>query len=461
MNPLQVLLILRAHYKIALIVFVLTIAVGLGISLLMPKQYITTTSLVFDVKSPDPVAGMLLPVVPGYMATQVDIIKSDRLAQQVATALKLDQNPALKQQWKEATDGEGNLQLWVGELLQKGLIVTPATGASIINISYAAGDPSFAAAVANTYAQLYIDTNIELRVDPARQYARWFGDQAKLMREKLEKAQAALSEYQQEKGIVTKDEQMDAETSKLNDLSAQLTLAQGQTVEVRSKANSGADALPEVNQNPLIQGLKTDIARQEAKLREAAENLGQNHPQYQRMEVEIAALKNQLAVEKLYITNSFAASKSVALDKESQIKAAIAAQKKKLLELKSGRDQLAVLQRDVDAAQNAYDGVIKRYNQTSLESQVTQTNVSVLNPAVEPPEPASPNIRKNMAASVLLGLLLGGGAAFLLELLDRRIRSAGDLAEMLQVPVLAVLERPRSPSRLLGFARQTLRLEFK
>ncbi|HQR03419.1 MAG: chain length determinant protein EpsF [Proteobacteria bacterium] len=462
MNPLHLLLILRAHWKVAFGVFLFTLVVGITVTLLMPKQYVTSTSLVFDVKSSDPVAGAFLPVVPGYLQTQVDIIKSDHIAQQVVTALKLDQSPTLKRRWQDETGGKTNLQYWIGELLQKGLMVSISNGTNIISISFAAGDPSFAAAVANAYAQAYIITNIELKVDPARQYSRWFGDQAKVMRENLEKAQAALSEYQQEHGIVSKEEHLDTEMARLNELTAQLTQAQEQAVEVRSKQNAKSDELPDVNQSSMVQSLKTDIARQEAKLQEAGENLGVNHPQYQRMAAELATLKAQLQSEKNAIVSSLSTSKNIALSKESQLRAAIESQKKKLLELKGGRDRLAVLQRDVDAAQSAYDTVIKRYNQTSLESQVTQTNVSVLNPAIQPPEPASPNIKKSLAMTLLLALILGGGAAYLLELLDKKVRTVDDLVEMLQVPVLAVIEGPRRSNRLVEIARQQLlRLESK
>src|SRR5205814_2250747 len=153
------------------------------------------------------------------------------------------------------------------------------------------GDPAFAAAVANAFAQAYIEASIELRTDPARQYARWFGEQDKALRENLEKAQARLSEHQQTYGIVASDERLDSEVTKLNDLSAQLTVIQGQAAEARSKQRSGSasSTLPEVVQNPLIQTLKTDIARQAAKLQEVAGNLGKNHPQYQRMESELAS----------------------------------------------------------------------------------------------------------------------------------------------------------------------------
>ena len=454
MNPLQILRILRAHYLVALILFIVTVAIGVTVSLLMPKRYTTTTTLVFDVKSPDPVLGQLLPLGQGFVATQSEIIRSDRVAQRVVRTLRLDENPALKRQWQADTEGKGSLNVWVAELLQKGLQVTPAAGGStIINLSYSAGDPAFAALVANAFAQVYIDTNIELRVDPARQSARWFGEQGKAGRESLESAQTKLSEFQQQKGIVVRDEQVDTEMAKLRDLSAQLTVLQNETRDTLSKQRSGSDSLPEVMQSSVVQTLRGDIARQEAKLQETAANLGKAHPQYQRMEAEIAALKNQLEAESKSVARGFGAAGNVGKAREASLQAAIAAQKAKILQLRSERDQLAVLQRDVDAAQSAYEGVTRRFNQTSLESQLTQTNVSVLNPAVEPTEPSSPNFKKNMSITVLLGLLLGGGAAFLLELLDRRVRSADDLAEMLQLPVLAVITPPRKPGRLLFWRR--------
>lgn len=460
MNPLQFLLILRAHYKVVLYTLVGAVLVGGAVCLLQAKQYTTATILVFDVRA-DPVAGMLLPATPGYMATQVEIINSDRVALKVVKLLKLDESPAVKQQWVKATEGKGDIAMWVGELLRRSLIVAPSRDSNTMTVTYSASVPGFAAVVANSFAQAYIDTNIELKVAPARQYSHWFGDQGMVLRASLEKAQARVSEFQQAHGIVSKDEQQDAELAKLNALSAQLTVVQGQTADAQSKERSGAATLPEVMQNSLIQSLTADIAHQEVKLKEAAGNLGTNHPQYQRMESEMVALKKQLEVRKLDVTSSFSTLKTVGQDIESKLKAAIADQKKKLLEFRNERDQLAVLQRDVDAAQIAYNGVTARYNQTSLESQVTQANVTVLSPAVEPLYPTSPNRKKIMLVSVVLGALFSAGIVVILELLDRRIRSVDDLAEMLQVPVLATIERPRKQNRLLDFTRRKTMLALR
>lgn len=455
MNPLQILFILRARYKIALVTLLVTAAAMLAVTLNLPKQYTATASVLVDVKSPDPIAAMLM---PSSLSTQVDIISSERVSRKVVKMLRLDESTVVRQQWTEATEGKGKLDVWLSNLLLRSLRVSPGRDSNIITITYKGADPGFAAAIANAFAQAYIDTTVELKVEPARQYAVWFGDQGKVLRENLEKTQSRLSAYQRENGIVAKDEQLDAETAKLYELSSQLTVVQAQTNDARSKQKSGsaADTLPEVLQNSLISGLKSDIARQEAKLEEAAINLGKNHPLYQRMESEISALKQKLETETRHVTSGFSTSRLVGKDKESELKVAIDAQKRKLLALKNERDQLAVLQRDVDAAKNAYDAVTTRFNQTNLASQATQTNVSVLTTAVEPLEPSFPKpLQITLLMSLAAGVVLGVGAALMLEMLDKRVRSVHDLTEMLQLPVLGVIVRPKRRRRLAFWRRST------
>jgi chain length determinant protein EpsF len=451
MNLHQFLTLLRARFKIVVLMLLGTVAVIVAASLVLPKRYTATAAVVVDVKSPDPITGAMLHamVMPGYMATQRDIITSDRVAQKVVKLLKLDEVPSKKEQWLQSTQGRGSLVAWLADGLQKKLDVRPSRESNVIDISYRAGDPAFAAAVANGFAQAYIDASIELRTEPARQYARWFGEQDKGLRENVQRAQARLSEYQQNYGIVASDERLDSETAKLNDLSAQLTVAQGQATDARSKQRSGSagNTLPEVVQNPLIHTLKADVARQEAKLQEVAGNLGKNHPQYQRMESELASLKQRLEAETRLIRSGVGTASAVSKDKEAELMADIAAQKKKLLGMKQVRDELATLQRDLDNAQKAYEGVSQRLTQSRLESQFTQSNVSVLTLASEPAEPSFPNLLLNTVAAILLGTLCGVGAAFMLEILDRRVRSAQDVSEMLQLPMLGVIPRRKRPGR--------------
>lgn len=453
MDALSFLLVLQARFKVACIVLVSTLLLALPVIYLLPKQYTATTSLLVDVRSPDPISALL---TPSTIATQEDIIKSDRVALKAVKLLRLDEDPLAIRQWREATNDKVRIEEWLATGLQKRMSVTPPRrDSNIISIEFRSGDAAFAALAANAYAQAYLDAAIELKVEPAKQYARWFGEQGKGLRDNLEKAQARLSAFQQEKGLVARDEQVDAETTRLNELSAQLTAVLSARADVDGKRRAGvvAQNLPEVQQNNVVQNLRTELGKAEAKLKESRGNIGENHPQYRRMQLEIESLRSQLQRETNAVTSGFSASGTVGRAKEVELRSAIEAQKRKLLELKTERDQLAVLQRDVDAAQSAYDAVAKRYNQTTLESQATQTNVLLLTPAVQPLSPSSPKIPQYTAAAVLLSALLALGAVFGLEAIDRHVRSSRDL-QSFKVPILAVIPDSRGQRRLLDFARR-------
>lgn len=438
----QFLLVLRARFKVAFIALISTVAIVSFVSLLLPKKYTSTAAVVVDVKSPDPVSGMALQglIAPGYMATQIDIINSDRVAQSVVGSLKMDLNPTIQKQWFEATKGKGNLKEWLSDLLKRDLEVKPARDSNVIAINYSGSDPVFASTMANAFAQAYIDVNLDLRLAPARQYASFFDEQTKAARTKLEAAQKALSTYQQQNGITATDERLDFEVAKLNETSSQLTNIQGLTTDSQSKRNSGRpDTVSEVMQSSLINSLKADIARLEAKLAETNGNYGKNHPQTLRTEGELATLKAQLDAETRKITSSIETTYQVGRQREAQLQGSLAAQKARVLTLNKQRDELNVLRRDIESAQRSFEIVSQRAAQSNIESQTTQTNISVLNPAFPAASPSKPRIFLNIFISIFLGTLLGIAVALLLELNNRRIRSAEDLIEALEIPLLGTI----------------------
>ncbi|WP_428827780.1 chain length determinant protein EpsF [Azonexus sp. IMCC34842] len=440
----QFLLILWARRKLVLFTFLATVLTATVVSLLLPEEYTASTAVVLDVKSPDPIAGVVLPglMAPGYMATQVDIINSDRVTMRVIKMLRMDENPNIKEQWQESTEGKGQIAPWLASLLQKKLDVKPSRESNVISISYSGSSPAFAAAMANAYAQAYIDVNLELRIEPARQNAKWFDEQSKQYRERLDTAQNALSDYQQKSGIVATDERLDYETQKLNELSTQLTIAQAQGTDASSKRRSSgsADTMPEVMQSGLVSQLKGDIARLESRLKEVSGNLGQNHPQYLRSQAELEELKSKMNAEIGRITSSIGTAGNISKQKESELVAAVNAQKIRILELKKQRDEINLLVREVETAQRAFDAVGQRTTQSRLESQSIQTNVAVLNQASEPLNASKPKVMRNILLSMFVGILLGVGTSLLLEFSQRHIRSSEDLIQTLGIPVLAVLE---------------------
>ncbi len=448
MTASQFFAILRARWVLISFVFLVVVGSVIGVSLVLTKQYTATAAVMVDVKSPDPIAGIVFPgmMSPGYMATQVDVIGSDRVAQRVVRTLKLAENPTMRAQWQEAAQGKGSFENWLAELLQKNLDVKPSRESNVISVSYKAVDPKFAAAMANAFVQAFIDVTVELRAEPARQYAGFFDQRAAQLRDEVERAQAKLSAYQKSSGVVAADERLDIETARLNELSSQLVALQAIAAESSSRqvqARSSAETLQDVINNPVVSGLKTEMLRQQARLQEMNARLGDAHPQVVELKAAIAELQSKLELEMRRVGSSVGVNNTINQARETQVRAALDAQRAKVLRLKEVRDEITVLARDVDNAQRAYDAVRMRANQSGLESLSTQTNVFMLSQAIEPTEPSSPRLMLNVALAVALGLLLGAAAALLRELTDARVRGVDDMTRSLSVPVLGVLPPPR------------------
>ncbi|WP_374357574.1 chain length determinant protein EpsF [Pseudoduganella danionis] len=458
MNVSQFFLILLARRWIILAALAVTVLVTVTVSLLLPKNYKATASVLLNYKGMDPVTGLTMPgqLLPGYMATQIDIITSKNVALRVVDAMGLANNPAVVEQFRDATNGKGNVRDWLAELMMKKLDVTPSRESSVVEISFKGADPAFVAAVANAYADEYQKISVQLKVEPMKKAAGYFNEQLKLLRDNVETAQARLSKYQQEHGIVSVDNRLDVENNRLNDLSAQLVGAQGQLMEANSRAgmaSRGSGESPDVAGNPLVQSLRLSVGNAEAKLAELSQRLDRNHPQYQAAKAEVEKLRADLNAAIQSTTNSVGNNASILRKREADVRAALAEQKSKVLELNRTRDELNVLVKDVESAQRAFDVTSQRFSQTRIEGQADQSDISILNPAVAPLEAAGPKVMLNTLLSIVLGSILGVGLALGVEALDRRVRSDGDLVDVVGIPVLGVVEWNASQRRPTGIKR--------
>jgi chain length determinant protein EpsF len=453
--------ILRARWWVAALVLVATIATTVVVSLLLPKQYRASASVVIDMK-PDPVSAVMYGGAAGaaFLATQVDIIESSRVAQRVVRNLKLNENPQVRQQWLEDTGGNGSIETWLATSFQRAMEVRPSRESNVLSVSYTAADPRFAAGLANAFVQAYIETSLELRVDPARQYSAFFESQSKEAREALERAQAKVSAFQRENGIIATDERLDIESARLNELSSQLTQLQAISAESASRQaqaqGAQADRMQEVLNNGIVSQLKADINRSEARLQELSTRLGDAHPQVQESRASLTELRTRLESETRRVTGGVGLTNTINRQREAEVARSLEAQRTKVLKMKAVRDEGFVLVRDAENAQRVYEAVLQRFNQTSLEGQATLSNVKVLTQADAPLKASSPNLLLNTLLSVFLGGLLALAAALGLEFIDRRVRSAEDLVTALGLPVLAVI--PGDKGRLAAPASRGLAL---
>lgn len=463
MSFTQVFQILLARWKIAAAVLFVTVTAAYVISMLMPKQYTAMTTLIVDFQGMDPITGAVInaqQLLPGYMATQVDIINSHAVARRVVEDTKLTESAELRESYQLSTEGRGDIRDWAADLLLNELKVEPSKQSNAIWISYTANDPEFAALIANSFARAFVATNLELRTAPARENAAWFEEQLKGLRDNLERSQAKLLAVERERGIFAADTQTrDIENARLAELSSKLVLAQEDVSEAVSHQQEVLDArasgrslesLPEIISHPLVVNLKTSIAAAEAKLADLSDREGRNHPQYLSAKAELASLREKLKLEIATIVNGINSGVTIAKQRETQLRATIAAEKQKILELGNKRDELAVLRREVESDQHAYDTAMQRFSQTRLQGEASQTNIAVLNPAVAPLEPSRPKTLLNVVLAGLLGSLLALLASLGLEMMDRRVRGIEDLEFALDLPVLGLLPGGGGARHLAG-----------
>ncbi|MES2634781.1 MAG: Wzz/FepE/Etk N-terminal domain-containing protein [Pseudomonadota bacterium] len=437
----QLLSILRARRAVAGLILLTTLALALAWIFLRPASYTARAPVLVDVRL-DPVAGNPYQggLAPSFMSTQIDIIRSERVAQAVVRKLPRDQAP-MNALWAEAGK-RANGQAWVADAISQQLDVKPARESNIINISWTGRSPAEAARVANAFAEAYLDTSLEIKTDPARKYAVWFDEQVKLAREKLEQTQARLSDFQQKAGLFSADGQGDFETERLKELSSQVMASQ-----VRGAGGGSASA----DSSPLVNNLRAEVARMEAKVQESSATLGPAHPTMQQQQAQLMAMRGRLASESQRVGASAGVSRDAGRARVASLEKSLADQKTRVLALNKQRGELSVLQRDVDTAQKAFETVSASAAQSHLQSMTNQTNVMRLAPAVEPLQKTGPSGAQTLIIAIVAGTILSIAGALLLELGNRRIRSAEDLSTVTQLPILATVpggRRAAGPMRL-------------
>lgn len=197
-----------------------------------------------------------------YFSTQLDIIRSRGVALDVVERLSLADDPERQRRFVEAYGSAESFPSWLAGRLLENLSVEPARDSRVVTIGFEASDPDTAARIANAFADAYVAKTLAFTVEPARRNAAWFDDQLKRLRQRLLDSQARLTQFQQEQGIISIDERLDSETSRLDELGRRYVQVQAEASDVRSR------------------------------------QLGENHPEYKRAVAREQAVRRSLNAQK-------------------------------------------------------------------------------------------------------------------------------------------------------------------
>jgi polysaccharide biosynthesis transport protein len=229
--------IVRTRFGLILFTMLVTVGSAAALTFTAPKRYVATTSMVLNFEQDGPFDSATIPaqLSASYLSTQLDIIRSQKVALKVVELRELDKQPGWREAYANLGDSSVPINTWIASQLTSNVAAEPLRNSRVVNLSYKALAPSEAANMANAYAQAFIATKLELTMEPARRNAAWFNEQLKVLRARLEEARARMTDLQVEKGIVALDEKLGVETTRLDDISRNLVEAQTATYAARSR----------------------------------------------------------------------------------------------------------------------------------------------------------------------------------------------------------------------------------
>ena len=452
MSLVQFLIIIRARFVVMVIIVTLCVSASVALSLILPKQYQSTASLIFNVKGVDTMTGLNLPVnflQAKYLQTQMTVIRSHKVAKKVVDKLNLHLNPTYVSRFTEQVRSGADIRTMVAEDLIDNLAVMPRN--NIVVIQFTSISPEFSTIVANSFADAYLETNIELKVEPAQKATEWFKDQVASLRNQVEIAQARLTEYETEKGLLFSDSRFDIETERLTQLTTTLIEYEDKLFDLEAKLaavnKTNIEAVDiDMLDNDTFNELKIKITQLESKFAETQQRLSVNHPEYRAVAAELSAVKDRLEKELELLKTKL--NEDVILERlrVDQLITKIESQKSKLTSLNKDRDNKDVYERDVQMAKQILSGTMARMNQISMEGSFEQTDVAILNEAVIPITHSKPIFFINVLISIALGGILALVTAFILEFTNRKVRSKDDFSDPIDIPVLLEFKKIK-PSR--------------
>ena len=330
-------------------------------------------------------------------------------------------------------------------------IVSPVRGSSIIDVGYEAPDSLMAAKIANTVAEKFIETNLSRRYE-ATAYARQFlQNRLNVVRARLEQSERRATAYARAQGLITIGPQggegqasgeQSLPSADLAQLSTQLSLARAARAQAEAdyRANSGGNAAVTSLANPAVNQLRQQRAQLLGELRKLESDFGPQYPQVAALRAQIGELDGQIANEQRRVTSSVSSSLRdryrQALAAEQGIQARVNGLKSAVLDQQQRSIQLNIIQRDVDTNRALYDALLQRFKEIGVAGGVGTNNVSIVDRALPPRTPSSPNMPLNLILGLILGMVLGVAAALLLEQLAESVILPAEFQSKLGIPLL-------------------------
>ena len=473
----------QRKWSILALVLIVMLVAALGTFALTPTYRAASTLLIeqkkANVVSIEQVYGFEEGAGNEYLQTQFELLKSRALAERVVNQLELtthpefdprqrpeplidiqgllaslniDQaTPATSPEDLEALADQTEAKIFdeVTKAFMRHVSIAPMGKSQLVKVQIEMTDPQLAVKAANAMADGFIESQIAASMEMSMSATQWMNNRLKELRIKLKEAEGKLQAFREQENLVDIDgistinaAELSATSDRMIDARRQRAEVQSQYRQVQSMRSGGWEKLatiPAVLGHPLIQQFKAEEARARAKVDELSKRYGANHPAMAAARSDLSAASASLRGQVEQIVAGIERNYQLAVANESSLRASVEANKAQIQKISRKEFQVRELMREVEANRALHDTFMTRLKETAATSDLDSANARVVDRAVLPTEPFTPQRGMIVAFAGALALMAGIGLSLLLEMLNNTFKSTQDVESKLNLPVLGIL----------------------
>jgi len=402
------------------------------------------------------------PVVDYYdqsdLDTEVRILQSDLMALQVIRQLNLDKRPEFG---GHADQKQPNL---VADPLQTdsnrtsallgsfrgNLHVTLIPNTRIIEIHYNSTDPQLAASAVNTLAATYVEQNFKTKFESTMQASDWLSKQLVDLQMKVETSQEKLVRYQKEHEILGTDEKQNITTEKLDELNKEMTQAEFDRMQkeavYRQTQSNDPDAIAAAiiadtggASSALLDKLREQQVGLKIQIADLSTQLGPSYPKVTQLNNQLKEIDRQLQSETNKAVDHLKGQYLAALQRENMLRDSFEKQKQEANKLNESAIEYSILKRDLDSNRTLYEGLLEKLKEAGVTAGLRSNNFRIIDAARVPTSPSEPNIPRNLAFALVLGVISAVGLAFVLDNMDNTVRTPEQAQALSGLPSLGMI----------------------
>jgi capsular exopolysaccharide synthesis family protein len=474
-NLAEYLAMVRRHWKLAAVCCLLGLS-GAGVHYaITPKAYQATSTIQIERRNLTPLGNSQNPWLENYWnmefyPTQYELLQSRGLAERVVKSLDLMEDPDLNPARRDgaggptAEDDEAVLGS-LADQLRGGLSVSPVRNTQLVQLSFHASSPEFAARAANAFAEAFIDMGVEDRFATAGKASTFLGSQIETLKQEIQDKEAQLQAFSRRSDIVTldKDSNSSVTLQRLEALNTQLIDAKRERIQKEAQYHETMNGPRESMADSLSGGVVSDQRGQLLKLeRDYEAKLKVYKPDFP----DMIALKTEIDKARQHLNeavqeqvqnargSAFAAYQS-ARRQEQSLETEMRKLKSEAIDQNSAAVEFTNLKVEIQTRRDLLDELLRKQSETEVAVRLQDTresNVRIIDKALVPGGPFRPSLRQDVSYGLLLGLLFGIGCAVLVEFLDRTVKAPEEIERRLGLPALAVIHDLAQAGKAYGYS---------